>query len=459
MAQYDYDLFTIGAGSGGVRGSRLAAISGARVGVAEEHRPGGTCVIRGCVPKKFMVYASGFAKQFQLAEEYGWTVGEPSFDWPKFRDTMNDEVDRLSGIYAKNLANAGAELIEDRAVLEDAHTIRLVNADRTVTAKNILIATGGWPYKPDTIEGAEFACTSNALFHLKTLPKHMVIAGGGYIAVEFAQVFAGLGVEVCLVYRGETVLRGFDEDVRVAVHEGLKRSGVRVVTHCNISKIDKPGKDGFTTVHLENGETIGKVDQVCLATGRAPNTEGLGLDAAGVKTNERGAIVVDEYSKTTADNIYAVGDVTDRVNLTPVAIREAMCVVETLYGDEPVAYDHTDIASAVFSQPPAGTVGLTEGEARRKYGQIDVYKSTFRPMKGILGENPDRMLVKLVVKADDGRVVGVHLVGDDAPEIIQAIAIAVKAGLTKAQFDATCAVHPTVAEEIVTMREKWIPPK
>ncbi|WP_439635151.1 glutathione-disulfide reductase [Oceanicaulis sp.] len=458
--EFDYDLFTIGAGSGGVRASRLSAMKGKTVAVAEEYRPGGTCVIRGCVPKKYMVYASGFSKSFKQAKAYGWDVGAPSFDWPKFRDTMNAEVDRLSGIYSRNLANAGVELIEDRAVLEGPHTIRLVKQDRTVTAKHILIAVGGAPNTDESLPGVEHAITSNELFHLPKLPKHIVIAGGGYIAVEFAQVFAGLGVETCLVYRGETVLRGFDDDVRTAVHEGLKEAGVRVITHAVFNKIELTDEQtGLKSVTLDNGDVIENVDQVVFAIGRDPYTKGLGLESAGVEVNDKGAIKVDEYSKTSVDNIYAVGDVTDRVNLTPVAIREGAAFVDTVYGGKPNAYDHSTIASAVFTQPPVGTVGLTEAEARKAYGEVDIYKSQFRPMKGIITDHPDRMMMKMIVRASDQVVVGVHLVGDDSPEIIQAVGIAVKAGLTKAQFDETCAVHPSVAEELVTMKEKWIPPE
>jgi len=457
MADFDYDLFTIGAGSGGVRASRMSALHGAKVGVAEEHRPGGTCVIRGCVPKKFMVYASSFPKHFKAAKGYGWSLSEASFDWPVFRNAMNAEVDRLSAIYARNLANSGAELIEDRAVLEGPNTIRLVKADRTVTAKHILIAVGGKPYRPEELPGVEHCITSNEVFHLKSLPKHIVIAGGGYIACEFAQVFAGLGVETCLVYRGETVLRGFDEDVRVAVHEGLKQSGVRVITNTVFQEIIRE-ESGRKTVMLTNGDEL-IADEIVLAIGRSPNTDGLGLDTAGVELNDKGAITVDAYSKTSSDNIYAVGDVTDRVNLTPVAIREGAAFAETVFGGRPMAFDHDMIASAVFTQPPVGSVGLAEHEARRLHGAVDIYKTSFRPMKNMLTDNAERMLMKLVVRAADDRVVGVHIVGDDAPEIIQAIGIAVKAGLTKRQFDATCAVHPTVAEELVTMREKWIPPE
>ncbi len=458
--EFDYDLFTIGAGSGGVRASRLSAMKGKKVAVAEEYRPGGTCVIRGCVPKKYMVYASNFSKSFKQAKAYGWDVGEPEFNWTQFRDTMNAEVDRLSGIYARNLANAGVELIEDRAELEGPNTIRLVNQDRTVTAKHILIAVGGAPNKDDSLKGVEHTITSNELFHLPELPKHIVIAGGGYIAVEFAQVFAGLGVETCLVYRGETVLRGFDDDVRTAVHEGLKEAGVRVITHTVFDKIELTDEGAKTKrVTLKNGDVIEDVDQVVFAIGRDPYTEGLGLENAGVAVNDKGAIKVDEYSKTNVDNIYAVGDVTDRVNLTPVAIREGAAFVDTVYGDTPNAYDHATIPSAVFTQPPVGTVGLTEAEARHEYGEVDIYKSQFRPMKGIITDHPDKMMMKMIVRQSDQVVIGVHLVGDDSPEIIQAVGIAVKAGLTKAQFDATCAVHPSVAEELVTMKEKWIPPE
>ncbi len=456
--QYDYDLFTIGAGSGGVRASRLSSMMGAKVAVAEEYRPGGTCVIRGCVPKKFMVYASGYGKGFAQAEGYGWSADNVRFDWPTFRDAMNAEVDRLSGIYSRNMANAGVELIHDRAEIVDKHTIRLVNEDRTVTAKHILVAVGGAPNKDWDLEGVEHTITSNELFHLKKLPEHIVIAGGGYIACEFAQVFAGLGVKTCLIYRGDTVLRGFDEDVRVSVHEGLKQSGVRVITGTVFEKITKDEDTGKKTVLLKNGDEI-VADDVVFAIGRDPYTKGLGLENAGVEVNDKGAIIVDEYSKTNVDNIYAVGDVTDRVNLTPVAIREGAAFADTVFGGKPRGYDHDTIASAVFTQPPVGTVGLTEVEARRKYGEIDIYKSTFNPMKYALTKDRSPMLIKLIVRASDDVVIGCHMVGDDSPEIIQAVGIAVKAGLTKAQFDETCAVHPSVAEELVTMKEKWTPPE
>lgn len=456
MAEFDYDLFVIGAGSGGVRAARMSAQKGARVAIAEEYRVGGTCVIRGCVPKKFLVYASAYAKSFEMAKGYGWTVKDASFDWSTLCDAVHAEVDRLSGIYWRNLSNSGVEIIEDRAVFEDAHTLRLEKSGKTVTAGHILIATGGTPSGLD-IPGGDLAISSNEAFHLETLPESIVIAGGGYIACEFAQIFAGLGVKTCLVYRGDTVLRGFDDDIRAHIHEELKKFGVRVVTHANFTKISK-GKDGKKRVELDNGEHV-DCTEVMLAVGRNPLTKGLGLDTVGVEIDDTGAIKVDAYSQTSVDHIYAVGDVTNRINLTPVAIREGAAFAETVFGATATAFDHNDVASAVFTQPPVGSVGLSEHDARQKFGEIDIYKTVFRPMKNILGNSDSRMLMKLVVKADDQRVVGVHIAGDDAPEIIQAVGIAVKAGLTKAQFDAACAVHPTVAEELVTMKDKWVPPE
>ncbi|ABI65266.1 NADPH-glutathione reductase [Maricaulis maris MCS10] len=457
MTQYDYDLFVIGAGSGGVRAARMAKQHGAaRVAVAEEYRVGGTCVIRGCVPKKLLVYASEFAKTFKLAESYGWSVGETSFSWERLIAAKDAEIDRLSGIYSRNLNNSGVEVIEERAEFEDAHTIRLVKSGRTVTADKILIAVGGTPYVPE-LEGAELGISSNEAFHLESLPRHVVIAGGGYIACEFAQIFAGMGAEVCQVYRGDTVLRGFDDDVRSHVHEELVRSGVRVITHTVFEKIEAL-PDGRKRVHLDNGNHI-DTDVVMYAIGRSPHVDGLGLDKAGVALDPNGAIKVNAYSKTTADNIYAVGDVTNRVNLTPVAIREGAAFAATVFGDTPTAYDHEDIASAVFTQPPVGSVGLSEVDARKKIAQVDVYKTSFRPMKSSLTSDASRMLMKLVVDGETQRVLGVHIVGPDAPEMIQLAGIAVKAGLTKDQYDAACAVHPTSAEELVTMKEKWTPPE
>lgn len=453
---YDFDLFTIGAGSGGVRASRLAALSGARVAIAEEYRVGGACVIRGCVPKKYFVYAAEYPQMFKDARAYGWDVGQPSFDWATLRNNVAAEVDRLSGIYVRNLQNSGVELINDRAEIVDPHTVRLVRQDRLVTAERILVAVGGAPYRPLELEGQELAITSNEVFQLEELPKHVVVAGGGYIAVEFASIFAGLGVETCLVYRGETVLRGFDDDVRIAVHDELKRQGVRVITSAVFTRIERAGSEGLRCHVSEHGKV--DCDTVMLAIGRVPATRGLGLENAGVLLGGAGQILVDAYSRSNVPSIWAVGDVTDRVNLTPVAIREGQAFAETEFYGRPTQFDHADIATAVFSQPPAAAVGLTEAEARKKLGRIDIYKTKFRPMKNVLAGNESRMVMKLVVEAATQRVVGVHAVGEDAPEIIQLAAVAVKGGLTKQQWDATCALHPTVAEEFVTLREKHVPP-
>ena len=456
---YDYDLFVIGGGSGGVRAARLAALSGAKVAVAEEYRMGGTCVIRGCVPKKFMVYASGYGKHIKHAKGYGWSVGDVSYDHAVFASAMHAEVDRLSGIYHRNLANSGVEIFEERAEFVDANTLRLKTSGKTVTAAKILIAVGGRPWmpSPEELPGVEHTITSNEIFDLETLPKHLVIAGGGYIAVEFAHVFAGLGVKTCLVYRGDTVLRGFDEDVRMAVHEGLKEAGVRVITQTVFEKIEKvEGEHLPLCVHLRNGHNI-NADVVMMAVGRRPNTESLGLEAAGVAVSDGGAVIVDEWSKTNVSSIWAVGDVTDRVALTPVAIREGHAFAETEFYDKPWHFDHSDIPTAVFTQPEVGTVGMTEAEARKKYGDIDIYKTRFRPMKNMLSGDTNRVLMKLVVKADDEKVLGVHIVGDDSAEMIQAVGIAIKMGVTKPDFDRTCALHPSVAEELVTMRQKWVP--
>jgi glutathione reductase (NADPH) len=457
----DYDLFVIGAGSGGVRAARMSAAMGARVAVAEEFRVGGTCVIRGCVPKKLLVYASEFAHEMHdIAPAFGWKLdGRFTFDWPTLRDNVAAEVDRLSGIYTRNLRNSGVEIIESRATLaghaDGRVQVSLANG-ASKTAKTVLIATGGTPWLPNDVPGIEHVITSNEVFSLQSLPKSILIAGGGYIAVEFAFLLQGLGVEVVLLYRGDTVLKGFDDDVRIQVHGDLKRKGVRVITHAVFSSIEK-NEEGFACT-LSNGMQV-QTGLVMGAMGRVACTQDLGCEAAGVELGQGGAIKVDAYSKTTADNIYAVGDVTDRVNLTPVAIREGACFAHTVFGGTPTAYDHDMIASAVFSQPPVGTVGLSEADARAKYGKIDIYKTTFRPMRYVMPNDETRMLMKLVVRGEDDVVVGCHIVGPDAAEIIQAVGIAVKCGLTKAQFDATCAVHPTVAEELVTMKEKWVPPE
>ena len=451
MAEYDYDLFVIGAGSGGVRAARLAAMTGARVAVAEEDRVGGTCVVRGCVPKKFMVYASEFSQMFGEAEGYGWSKIDSTFDWPKFLAAKDVEIGRLSGIYASNLAKAGADLVHAKARLVDAHTVELVGKDKNVTAETILIATGGWVSVPRDLEGIEHAITSNEAFHLENLPKSVMVVGGGYIAVEFAGIFNGLGVDTTLVYRGPNILRGFDEDVRAHVSEEIEKRGIRLIVGTQHERIEKTA-DGLIN-HLDNGVKC-KADVVMFATGRVPYVEGLGLEAAGVKLNDRGAIAVDEYSRTGVPNIYAVGDVTDRINLTPVAIREAVAFAQTVYGDNPTSFDHDLVATAVFSQPPIGCVGMTETEARHAFKKIDIYISKFRPMKEVFYGGQERMLMKLVVDGDSGRILGCHIVGPEAPEIIQMAAVAVKMGVTKAQWDNTCALHPTMAEELVTMREK-----
>lgn len=449
MAAYDYDLFVIGGGSGGVRAARVAASLGKRVAIAEEYRYGGTCVIRGCVPKKLFVYASQFAEAFEDAEGYGWSVGESRFDWSKLMSAKDREIERLEGIYQTNAMKAGAEVITDRAVLEGPHQIRLIGADRLVTAETILIATGGRPNRHPAMPGAEHCITSEEAFHLKELPKRIAVLGGGYIAVEFANIFHGLGVDTTLVYRGKEILQGFDDDLRHELHEAMDKKGLRV--HCcdTFERVDMRG-DGTLAATLKSGEVM-IVDQVMLAIGRTANTENLGCESAGVELDERGAVKVDEYSRTSAENIYAIGDVTHRVQLTPVAIHEAMCLIDTLYRGKPTSPDYDSIATAVFSQPELGVVGLTEQEACRRFDEVEIFKAAFRPMKNTLTGREGRMIMKLVVDAQSRRVLGAHVLGHDAGELAQVLAIAVKAGLTKDQFDATMAVHPTAAEELVTM--------
>ena len=456
MADYDYDLFVIGAGSGGVRAARMAAMTGARVAVAEESRVGGTCVIRGCVPKKFMVYASEFARQFEDARGYGWTVGETSFDWCEFKARRDMEVARLSGLYQANLNKAGADLIRGRAVFEDAHTLRIEGEHpRTVTAAKVLIAAGGRPRLPADVPGVEHAITSDEVFDLPELPKSMLIVGGGYIAIEFGCIFHALGVDVTLAYRGSNLLRGFDEDVRAHVAQELKARGLRVALACEHERIEKL-PDGRVCNHVLRAKPI-ETDVVMFAVGREPHVQGLGLERAGVELDDKGAVKVDRFSKTTADSIWAVGDVTDRLNLTPVAIREASAFAETVFHDRPTAFDHADVPTSVFSQPPVGSVGLTEAQARHQFRTVDIYRTRFRPMRNALAGNDEQVLMKLVVCGESDRVLGCHIVAPEGPELVQLAAIAVKAGLTKAQWDATCALHPTVAEELVTLREKYVP--
>ena len=454
MPQYDYDLFVIGAGSGGVRASRLAAMSGARVAIAEEYRVGGTCVIRGCVPKKFMVYASEVTHQLEVARGFGWEACEsPRFNWDVFLERKDVEIARLSGIYVRNLANAGVELFQSRAELRSPHEIELVGEGRTVTADKVLIATGGWPVMPD-VPGIEHCISSNEAFHLPTLPGSILVVGGGYIAVEFAGIFKGMGVETTLVYRGPNILRGFDDDVRAHLSDEMERRGIKVILQAQHQRIEKTPA-GLVS-HLTNGHAA-TTETVMFATGRAPKTSGLGLDNAGVKLNAKGAIEVDDYSRTNVANIWAVGDVTDRIALTPVAIREGAAFAETEFRNNPTRYDHASVPSAVFSQPPVGVVGLTEAEARHTCKHVDIYKSTFRPMKQTFFGGSERTLMKLVVDAETQKILGCHIVGDDGPEMIQLAAVAIKMGVTKKQWDDTTALHPTAAEELVTMREKYVP--
>ena len=452
---YDYDLFVIGAGSGGVRAARMASQLGAKVVVAEEYRVGGTCVIRGCVPKKLFVYASHFSESFEDAAGFGWTLPEATFDWPTLLANKDKEIDRLNGIYIRNLEAAGVEIVHERAVLKDSHTVHLVGSDRDVTARYILIATGATPFVPE-FPGHEHAITSNEAFHLERFPGHVTVAGGGYIAVEFAGIFNGLGAQTAQLYRGEQILRGFDDDLRYGVAEEMLKKNIDLRTHSVIEALEPDGDRYKLT--LNSGDVL-ETDLVMFATGRHPNTDDLGLDKAGVALNDAGAVAVDSYSRTNVENIYAVGDVTDRLALTPIAIREGAAFAETVFNDNPTEVDHATVATAVFSQPELGTVGLTEAEARERHGEIDIYKSSFRPMKHTLSGRDEKMMMKVIVDAATDKVVGCHIMGPDAGEMAQVLGIAVKMGATKKDFDDTVAVHPTAAEELVTMREKWTPPE
>lgn len=443
---FDFDLFVIVGGSGGVRAARIAAGLGAKVAVAEEYLVGGTCVVRGCIPKKLFVYAAHFADEMALAESFGWSAPHPSFDWPRLIENKDREINRLVALYEETLGKAGVEINRGRAIMKDVHTVELADGS-AASAETILISTGGAPFKPD-IPGIEHAITSNEAFHLQTFPKRILIAGAGYIAVEFAGIFHGLGSEVFLSYRRDKVLRGFDEDLRDHLTAEMKRKGINFCFETNLRSIEK-GADGLTA-HFDKGDSL-TVDTVMYATGRLPNTKGIGLEEAGVRLAPNGAVVVDEFSRTNIPNIYAVGDVTDRKALTPVAIKEGHAFALTVYGNNPVSPEHDDVPSAVFSQPPIGTVGLTEDEARIKHQAIEVYRSEFRPLKYTLGGSEERALIKLIVDRASDRVIGAHMIGPDAPEIIQGIGIAVKNGLTKAQFDRTLAIHPSSAEEFVLM--------
>jgi glutathione reductase (NADPH) len=449
MAEFDTDLFVIGGGSGGVRAARIAAGHGARVVIAEEYRMGGTCVIRGCVPKKLLVYASHIHQEIEDAAGFGWTIASATFDWPTLIANKDREIARLEAAYTANVEKAGARVVKTRAVFEDAHTLRLGTGE-TVRSKVVLIATGGAPNHGHAIPGIEHVISSNEIFHLKALPRRIVIQGGGYIALEFACIFAGFGSDVTLVYRGANVLRGFDDDVRAHVRSEMEKDGITILTGCTVDKVDKHGSE-FTS-HLSNGSSIAS-DQVMFAIGRHPNVASLGLDKAGVAINPgNGGIAVDGFSKTSVPHIYAIGDVTHRINLTPVAIREGHAFADTVFGKRQVEVDHADIPTAVFCQPEVGTVGLTEAQARAQFSHVDIYKANFRPMKATMSGRDTRVLMKLVVDATTDRVVGCHIVGDAAAEMVQVLGIAIKMKATKADFDSTMALHPTAAEELVTMR-------
>jgi len=449
--KYDYDLFVIGAGSGGVRAARIASQAGARVAVAEEYRIGGTCVIRGCVPKKFLVYGAEFSQMFADAPGYGWTVGPASFDWPTLRDNVQKEVSRLSGIYASNLAKAGVTAFEERAEVVDAHTVKLKKSGGEVSAERILIATGGRPYLPEGLPGLELGITSNEAFLLPKFPERILIVGGGYVALEFANIFHGLGAKTRILHRGDKMLRGFDDDLRAHMHIEVERGGTQLTLKATLTKLEKAG--GAIRATLSTGETVDTY-----AIGRDPATSGLGLERAGVKLDDAGAVIVDEYSQSCVESIYAIGDVTNRMNLTPVAIRDGHAFADTIYNQRPTPVDHSSVPSAVFGRPPIGSVGLSESDARRSFDAVDIYRTNFRPMRNMLSGNQERTLMKIVADGKSGKLLGVHIAGEDAPEMVQLAAVAVKAGLTKQQWDSTMALHPTAAEELVLMREKVAAP-
>ena len=449
MAEFDLDLFVIGGGSGGVRAARIAAGHGARVMVAEEYRMGGTCVIRGCVPKKLFVLGSHVRQEIEDAAGFGWSIPSATFDWPTLVANKDKEIARLEAAYTANVEKSGARIVKTRAVFEDPHRLLLATGE-TVRARYVLVATGGAPNHGPIIPGVEYVISSNEAFHLRELPKRIVIQGGGYIALEFACIFSGYGSDVTVIYRGENILRGFDDDVRTHVRAELEREGITILTGNTITKVDKHA-EGYTS-HLSNGSSIAS-EQVMFAIGRHPNVANLGLEKAGVSINpSNGGIAVDGWSRSSVPHIYAIGDVTHRHNLTPVAIREGHAFADTVFGKHPVQVDHSNIPTAVFSQPEVGVVGLTETEACAQFSHVDIYKATFRPIKATMSGRDTRVLMKLVVDGSTDQVLGCHIVGDTAAEIIQAVAIAVKMKATKADFDATMALHPTTAEELVTMR-------
>jgi glutathione reductase (NADPH) len=448
MSRFDFDLFVLGAGSGGVRAARIAAVHGARVAMCEESRVGGTCVIRGCVPKKLLVYASHFAEEFEDAAGFGWTVPKPKFSWPDLIAAKDGEIDRLNRLYLRLLEDSGVTLFQQRGSFVDAHNIRL--GDRVISAAHILIATGGHPWTPD-IPGIEFAITSNEAFDLAQLPQRILIVGGGYIACEFAGIFNGLGASVTQSYRGEAVLRGFDQDVRVFVGQEMRKKGVDLLLKTDVDRIDRHPGSGELKVTFANGKVL-LVEQVMYATGRVPNVASLDIENSGVEVAAGGWIRVNEFSRTNVGHIYAVGDVTSRLNLTPVAIYEGHAFADSVFGGKARPVGHEFVPSAVFSQPPVGTVGFSETDAQKHFGEIDVYSSRFSPMKHTLSGRKEQTLMKLIVARATQKVIGIHIVGLDAPEIVQGFAVAVKSGLSKDQFDATIGIHPTAAEELVTMR-------
>ena len=455
MTQYDYDLFVIGGGSGGVRAARMAALAGAKVVLAEEWRMGGTCVIRGCIPKKLLVYASQFKENIMDSAGFGWSFGDCSFDWPTLIANKDREIARLEGLYTANVEKAGVTIFHDRAVFEDPHTLLLVNSGRRVTAEKILIATGNRPTRDMGTEhataGGDLCITSDEAFHLKELPERIVIAGGGYIAVEFAHIFHGLGSEVTLVCRRDMPLFGFDEDMREALFHSMQERGIKVQARSQFTMLERRGD----CLHAETSKgVVIECEQIMLAIGRKPNTESLHVEKAGVTLGKRGEVKVDDYSATSAPHIYAVGDVTDRVQLTPVAIHEAMCFVETAFRNNPTKPDHMHVPSAVFSTPELAGIGLTEARALARGHSIDVYKSVFRPLLHTLGGRAVRTHMKMIADSATDKVLGCHIFGDHASEIIQVAAVALKMGATKADFDGTIALHPTAAEELVTMRSK-----
>ena len=450
MPQYDFDLFTIGGGSGGVAASRRAGSLGARVALCEDSQLGGTCVHRGCVPKKLLVYGAHFGEEFEDAAGFGWSLPERRFDWRKLQEAKERELERLEGVYQRLLRDAGVSILQGRGRVVDAHTVEV--GGKRYTARHLLVATGSRPALPEDVRGLEHALTSDGALSLPELPHRVAIVGGGYIGVEFAGIFNALGSRVTLLLRDNQVLSGFDADVRSALTQELRKKGIDLRPGSFVRDLEKR-PDGSLSVLMRMGEPL-EVDAVLMATGRVPQTKGLGLEAVGVALDERGAVKVDELSRSSVESIYAVGDVTDRLNLTPVAIAEGRAVVETLFRDRPTRVAHAGVASAVFSQPPVGTVGCTEAEARERHGEIDVYVSSFRPLKHTLGGRDERSMLKVIVERQSGRVLGFHMVGADAPEIIQGLAVALQCGVTKAQLDATVGIHPTAAEEFVSLRDK-----